>query len=33
LVLAPWRWQERSAALAPPHGAEEKQHEPQRQQA
>jgi predicted N-acetyltransferase YhbS len=33
LVLAPWRWGNRSAALAPPHGAEGQEHEPERQQA
>jgi predicted N-acetyltransferase YhbS len=33
LVLAPWRWREISAALAPPGGAEKEEQEPQRQQA
>jgi predicted N-acetyltransferase YhbS len=33
LVLAPWRWRQRSAALAPPHGAEGQEHEAERQEA
>lgn len=30
LVLAPWRWRESSAALAPPHGAESEEHQAER---
>jgi predicted N-acetyltransferase YhbS len=33
LVLAPWRWRERSAAFAPPGGGEEQEQQPERQQA
>jgi predicted N-acetyltransferase YhbS len=33
LMLAPWRWRERSAAFAPPHGAESQEHQPQRREA
>jgi predicted N-acetyltransferase YhbS len=33
LVLAPWRWRERSAAFAPPGRAEEQEQQAERQQA